>query len=80
MKLFAAAVGVIVIATITPALAETLTCSTSFQGYRVCSGPGGYRSIEQPWQGRVIGEDNEGRRWTTSRWRDGDITTVDPGR
>jgi hypothetical protein len=34
---------------VSAASAETLTCSTSFQGYRVCQGPGGYRSTETPW-------------------------------
>jgi|HubBroStandDraft_1064217.scaffolds.fasta_scaffold3113291_1 hypothetical protein len=33
-------IAVAVAAAITPALAdESLTCSTSFQGYRVCSSP-----------------------------------------
>jgi hypothetical protein len=32
--------------TIAPAGAETLTCSTSSQGYRVCQGSGGCRSTE----------------------------------
>jgi hypothetical protein len=26
----------------------------------------------------TIGRDNQGDRWTTSRWRDGDITTFEP--
>ena len=63
-----------------PALAETLFCSTSFQGIRVCTGPGGYVSREWQWQDRVIGDDSDGRRWTSSPWRDGTITTVRPGR
>ena len=61
-----------------PALAETLYCSTSFQGYRVCDDGHGYRSTEWQWQGMTIGQDSNGSRWTTSRWRDGDITTVTP--
>ena len=27
-----------------PVSAQTLTCATSSQGYRICQGPGGYRS------------------------------------
>jgi hypothetical protein len=77
MKLvFCAAVALI--AAVTPALAaEPLACSTSFQGYRVCSGPGGYRSTETSGRGMVVGEDNQGRRWTTSRWQGFETTTVD---
>jgi hypothetical protein len=74
----AAAVGLI-IAAVTPALAdEPVYCSTSFQGYRTCSGPGGYSSTEWYWHGRIIGADSDGHHWTTSRWRDGDITTGQP--
>jgi hypothetical protein len=62
-----------------PAEAETLTCATSFQGYRICQGAGGYRSTEWKWQDRVIGDDNRGNRWTTSRWQDREVTTVTPG-
>ena len=59
--------------------AEMLYCSTSFQGYTVCSSPGGYRSTEWKWRDRVIGQDSDGNRWTTSKWRDGDtITTGTP--
>jgi hypothetical protein len=28
----------------------------------------------------TVGQDNQGGRWTTSRWRDIDITTVEPRR
>jgi hypothetical protein len=78
MKLtFCVAVGVV--AAITPALAgEPLACSTSFQGYRVCSGPGGYRSTETPWRGTTIGQDNRGDRWMTSHWQGFETTTVEP--
>jgi hypothetical protein len=41
MKLCAA---IVVIIAASPSLAGTLTCSISFQGYRVCQGPDGYRS------------------------------------
>jgi hypothetical protein len=37
---------IIVLMAATPASAQTLTCSTSFQGYRVCQDPDGYRSTE----------------------------------
>jgi hypothetical protein len=55
----------------------TLTCST-WQQITTCVGPGGYRSTESHWQGFVTGDDNRGDRWTTSRWRDIDTTTVEP--
>jgi hypothetical protein len=67
----------VVIASITTALADTLTCST-WQGVRTCQGPDGYRSTETEWQGLVIGQDSDSRRWTTSRWRDIETTTVTP--
>ena len=69
---------VVVTAALSPALAGPVTCSTSFQGYRACPVPDGYRSTETPWHGMTIGQDNQGDRWTTSRWRDGDITTFEP--
>ena len=50
-------------------------CATSFQSYRVCSSPGGATSTEWQWRDRTIGQDSDGDRWTTSRWRDGEITT-----
>ena len=59
--------------------AETQTCSTSFQGYTGCQGPDGYRSTEWKWQDRTIGQNSDGGRWSTSRWRDGEIITVAPG-
>jgi hypothetical protein len=58
-----------------PAFAEPLYCSTSFQGYRVCSSPSGYVSHETQWQGFTIGDDNRGNRWTKSRWQGFEITT-----
>ena len=81
MKLTFCAVCIAVvgfIAAADPALADQVTCSTSFQGYRVCSGPGGYSSTEWQWRGMTIGQDNQGRRWSTSRWRGFDTTTVEP--
>jgi hypothetical protein len=46
-----AAIVVVIAAARAAALAGPVTCSTSFQGYRVCSGPGGYMSTETPWRG-----------------------------
>ena len=73
---FCAAI-IVVIAALRPALADPVYCSTSFQGYRVCSGPGGYTSTEWRWRGMTIGQDNQGDRWSTSRWRGFDTTTVE---
>ena len=58
--------------------AQTVTCSTSSQGYRVCQGPHGWRSFETQRQGMTIGDDNRGDRWSTSQWQDREITTVTP--
>jgi hypothetical protein len=60
------------------AYAQTVTCSTSFQGYRVCQGPDGYRSTEWQWMDRTVGEDSNGDRWSTSRWQGRETTTVWP--
>jgi hypothetical protein len=49
-----------------------------FSGYRICSGRGGYRSTEWERDGMRFGEDSDGNRWTTSRWRDMETTTVRP--
>jgi hypothetical protein len=56
---------------------QTLTCST-WQQITTCQGPGGYVSHELHWQDRTIGDDNQGDRWSTSRWNGIDITTVEP--
>ena len=48
-------------ASITPALAETVTCSV-WNGVRTCSSPGGYTSTETQWQGLVTGQDGDGNR------------------
>jgi hypothetical protein len=53
-------------------------CTTSFQGYRVCDDGHGYRSTEWLWEGVIVGSDSEGNHWTSSRWRDGEITTGTP--
>jgi hypothetical protein len=71
----------LVIAAYSSALAdEPFYYSTSVQGYRVCSGPGGYVSHESTWNGVTTGDDNQGHRWTTSRWQGVDTTTVEPRR
>ena len=61
-----------------PASAQRLTCATSFQGYRVCQGPDGYRSTESTRNGITTGSDNRGDTWTTSTWQDDEATTVTP--
>jgi hypothetical protein len=76
MRLCVAAILIVIAAS--PALADSVTCSTSFQGYRVCSGPGGATSTEWRWQGMTIGNDSDGSRWTTSRRQGVDTTTVEP--
>jgi hypothetical protein len=70
-------VALIISTSMTPALAETLACST-WQGIRTCTDAHGYVSHETEWQGRINGWDNAGDRWTTSRWQDREIITVKP--
>jgi hypothetical protein len=67
------AIGIAVLWAIA-ALSETLRCSTSFQGYRVCSSPSGYRSMEWENGGRRYGDDNAGNKWTTFDGAGGEIT------
>jgi hypothetical protein len=62
---------------VSPALADPVYCSTSFQGYRVCQDSQGYRSTEWDRNGMTFGRDSDGRRWSTSRWRDMETTTVE---
>ena len=62
-----------------PASAEPVYCSV-WQGIRTCSSPDGYVSHETTWNGMTTGDDNRGNRWTTSRWRDQEITTSTPER
>lgn len=70
--------AIVTLASVSPALADPLYCSTSFQGYRVCQDSQGYRSTEWDRDGMTIGQDNQGDRWSTSRWRDTTITTITP--
>jgi hypothetical protein len=56
-----------------------LTCSM-WQQITTCAGPGSYVSHETTWNGITTGDDNRGDRWTTSRWRDIETTTVTPER
>jgi hypothetical protein len=59
---------IIALVSVSPALAETLFCSTSIQGYRVCDdGHDGYRSTEWLWQDVGIGSDSDGSRWSYAR-------------
>ena len=62
---------------VSPVLADAVTCST-WQQITTCAGPGGYVSHETTWNGITTGSDNRGDRWTTSRWRDIETTTVTP--
>jgi len=50
-----------------PAFGQTLTCSTSFQGYNVCHDGHGYRSTEWGWHGMRLGDDNQGNAWMSTR-------------
>ena len=67
----------VALASMTPASAETLTCST-WQQITTCQDGHGYTSRETHWQGRTYGCDSDGARWSTSRWQGFDITTVKP--
>jgi hypothetical protein len=60
-----------------PLDADPFYCSR-WQGITTCSSPGGYVSHETQWQRFTLGDDNQGNRWTTSRWQGIDITTVEP--
>jgi hypothetical protein len=55
---------------------EPLTCST-WNGIRTCSGTNGYISHEWDRGGMRFGDDNQGGKWTSWRWQDREITTVD---
>jgi hypothetical protein len=67
----------IVVSSITSALAEPVYCST-WQQITTCAGPDGYVSLETTWNGITTGDDNQGNRWSMSRWRDIETTTVEP--
>lgn len=60
-------IATIIYTSMTPANAETLRCTTSFQGYRVCDNGHDYRSAEWGRDGMRFGQDSDGRRWTMSR-------------
>ena len=59
------------------AFAVVLYCST-WQGITTCSSPDGYLSHQWDRDGMTIGQDSDGRRWTTSRWQGIETTTVEP--
>jgi hypothetical protein len=63
---------------VSPALADPLYCSTSFQGYRVCQDSHGYRSTEWNRDGMTIGQDNDGNHWSSWRCCDTTVTTISP--
>jgi hypothetical protein len=63
------------LASVGPASAETLYCST-WQGVRTCQGRGGYVSHETTWQGVRTGSDNRGNEWTATRWQGIETLTV----
>jgi hypothetical protein len=44
------------------AFAIVITCSTSFQGYRVCTDPDGRTSTEWSRDGMRFGQDGDGNR------------------
>ena len=67
------------VVTVAPASAQPITCST-WQGMRTCTSPDGYVSHETQWQGMTSGSDNQGNRWSTSKWLDNETTTVTPER
>jgi hypothetical protein len=56
------------------ASAEPVYCSV-WDGITTCAGPGDYVSHETTWTGLTTRDDNQGNRWTTSRWRDIETTT-----
>ena len=64
---------------VSPALAQPLMCST-WQQIATCQGPGGYVSHEWDRGGMRFGDDNQGDRWSTSRWQGIETTTVTPPR
>jgi hypothetical protein len=70
-------IAIVFVSVAGPASAEPVYCSV-WQGIRTCAGPDGYVSHETTWNGITTGDDNRGNRWTTSRWRDLETTTVRP--
>ena len=52
---------------VSPALANPLYCSTSFQGYRVCQDSQGHRSTEWDRDGMTIGQDSDEPRGAMTR-------------
>jgi hypothetical protein len=69
---------IIALMTAAPASAQTLTCSETFQGYRVCQKPDGYRSTETQWQGMTIGDDNRATGGREANGRGGRLIIVTP--
>jgi hypothetical protein len=55
-------IGITIVLAAAPASAQTVTCATNLQGYRVCQAPDDYRSTERS-RDRWMGRD------TTAVWR-----------
>jgi hypothetical protein len=70
-------IAIIIALMVAPASAQPLTCST-WQGMRTCTSPEGYVSHESTWNGITTGDDNQGNRWSTSKWLDNETITVTP--
>ena len=77
--IIASLASVVVLAHSVPAVsgAAPVYCST-WQQIATCQSPSGYTSTESRWQGMTFGQDSDGDRWTTTRWRDTTVTTVTP--
>jgi hypothetical protein len=60
-----------------PVSAQPVYCSV-WNGITTCSSPDGYVSHETTRNGITTGDDNQGNRWSMSRWRDIETTTVTP--
>jgi hypothetical protein len=61
-----AAIVVVIAAARAAALAGPVTCSTSFQGYCVCSDPGGYMSNRDAVAGQPRAGSSQSRRFPSS--------------
>jgi hypothetical protein len=66
-------IAIFVALLVAPASAQTMTCST-WQGMRTCTSPDGYVTHESTWNGIITGDDNQGNRWSTSKWLDNETT------
>jgi hypothetical protein len=62
---------------VSPALADTVTCSM-WQQITTCVRPDGYVSHEITWKGITTGSHNRGNRWSSSRWQSFETLTDKP--